>query len=183
MLAISKPPQSIPIVPIAQTPAKQGETLWIVGFGSGSYRIADGRCVRYMALEPTKAGTPVLDEIIEVSVSARKGDSGGPILNQKGELAGVLFGSDMVRNTAGSYSGRVNLFLAATQSKLEGLPERPESHFATIEKNGPVHSLRESLNAVPQTVEVQPRSNISGGAVPSFGIRSSSRRYASSVGF
>ena len=183
LIAISKPPQSIPILTIAQNPAKQGDPLWIVGFGSGSYRIADGRCVRYMALEPSKDGTPSLDEIIEVSVSARKGDSGGPILNHKEELAGVLFGSDMIQNTAGSYSGRVNLFLTTTHSIMAGLPERPESHFASIEKNGPLRSLWESRNTVPRAEAASPRSDLSGSSAPSFGIRSSSQRNVPQIGF
>jgi len=185
LIAISKPPQTIPALPISQTPAKQGDPLWIVGFGSGSYRIAEGRCVRYLALPPENPhdNSALLYEIIEVSVSARKGDSGGPILNQRGELAGVLFGSDMVRNTAGSYSGRVNHFLMETQGELARLPERPESHFATIEREGPLHSLRESRNTVPQTVEVQQRSGFFGVSAPSSGPRSSSRRYIQSVGF
>ena len=120
--------------------------------------------------------------MIEVSVSARKGDSGGPILNQRGELAGVLFGSDMVQNTAGSYSGRVSHFLAEAQSEMAGLPGRPESHFATIEKNGPLHSLRESRNAVPQTTEVQQRADLSGISGPSLGVRQLSRRYVPPIG-
>jgi len=177
LIVISKPPQSVPMLTIAQTPAKKDEPLWIVGWGSGSYRIAGGHCVRYMAREKPTDGSDPLFEIIEVSVSARKGDSGGPILNQKGELAGVLFGSDMIRHTAGSYSGRVNQFLVKTQNEMAGLPERPESYFALIEKDGPLHKLRDSRNAVPQTVEEQ-RTDFSGTSVPSFGIRSSSRRYA-----
>ena len=182
LIAISKPPPSIPVLAISQTPAKRGDPLWIAGFGSGSYRIAKGQCVRYLA--PPKDGTDPLFEMLEVSVSARKGDSGGPILNQRGELAGVLFGSDMIQNTAGSYSGRVNHFLTATQSEMARLPDRPESYFAAIEEGGPHYSLRESRNAVPQTAEVQQRPDLSGSSVPTlFGIRSSSRRYIPSVGF
>ena len=175
LIVISKPPQYIPMLNIAQNPAKQGDPLWIVGFGSGSYRIADGQCVRYMSL--TKDETDPHD-IMEVSVSARKGDSGGPILNQKEELAGVLFGSDMVQNTAGSYCGRVSLFLIETQGKMVGLPNRPESYFASIEKTGPLYSLRESRNAVPLTGEAGQRSGLPDSSGQSTGIRSSSRRYA-----
>ena len=185
LIAISRPPQSIPALTIAQTPARQGDPLWIAGFGSGSYRMVGGECVRYLALPPENPndGGALLYEIIEVDVSARKGDSGGPILNQRGELAGVLFGSDMVRNTAGSYSGRVNRFLMEAQGEMARLPERPESHFATIERDGPLHSLRDSRNTVPQTVEVQQRSDFSGASAPSFGPRSSSRRYVPPIGF
>ena len=51
---------------------------------------------------------PVRDwpvEMVELSAAARKGDSGGPILNSRGELAGVLFGAGFGRTT-GSYCGR-----------------------------------------------------------------------------
>jgi hypothetical protein len=182
LIAISKPPSEIPTLPIAQTPSKPGDPLWIVGFGSGwkAYRIAAGECVRYMAPEYPTDGTAPLKEILEVSVSARKGDSGGPILNQKGELAGVLFGSDMVRNTAGSYSERVNHFYQEGRSEMElRLPSRPETYFASIEKNGPLHDLRESRNAAPQnTVQnsVQQRSDFTGSSASSFGVRSPLRR-------
>jgi hypothetical protein len=48
--------------------------------------------------------------MVELSAEARQGDSGGPIFNQKGELAGVLFGSGP-GYTSGSYGGRVLQFL------------------------------------------------------------------------
>jgi len=170
LLAISKPPLSIPTLSIASTPARPGDQLWIVGFGSGDYRIAPGRCVRYLAPDENAP-----NELIEVSVSARKGDSGGPILNQRGELSGVLFGSDMVRNTAGSYSGRVNRFLVETQRGMARLPARPETLFSSIESNGPVHSLWESRNVVPQNASavIPQRAGYTGPAASSFGIRSS----------
>ena len=191
LIAISKPPQSIPLLPISQTPPKSDDPLWIAGFGSGAYRIAEGRCVRYLALPDM----PDKYEIVEVSVSARKGDSGGPILNQKGELAGVLFGSDMVRHTAGSYCVQVNRFLSETRPEIERLPNRPETCFASIEQNGPLYSLRESRYAVPQNIPLNAtsqntsqnntsqntapqRSEFSGSSSSSFGIRPSSRRYA-----
>ena len=179
LIAVSKPPPSIPMLSIASTPARPGDPLWIVGFGSGDYRIAPGRCVRYLAPDE---GFPL--EIMEVSVSARKGDSGGPILNQRGELAGVLFGSDMVQNTAGSYSERVNRFLMGTQERMASLPPRPETYFASIESNGPVHSLRESRNVVPQSAGaaipqfVAPqRTGAAAPSASSFGNRLSSQRY------
>ena len=185
LVAISKPPQSIRTLPIARTPSKPGDPLWIVGYGSGSYRIAEGRCVRYLALGTPQDGTTPRNEIMEVSVSARKGDSGGPILNQKGELAGVLFGSDMVRNTAGSFCERVNRFLMETQGDMAGLPSRPEAYFATKEENGPLHSLRESRNAVPrntsqnntQSPDAPQRSDFTGSSAASLGVRPPSRRY------
>jgi hypothetical protein len=75
-------------------------------------------------------------EMVEVAVSARQGDSGGPIFNSKGELAGVLFGEGNGR-TSGSYCGRVRWFLStmvprlndraalAAAPPLRGVPARP----------------------------------------------------------
>ena len=189
LIAISKPPASISTLPIAKTPSRPGEPLWIVGFGSGLYRIAEGRCVRYLAPENPGDGSSPLYEIMEVSVSARKGDSGGPILNQRGELAGVLFGSDMIRNTAGSYSERVQRFLRETQGEIKALPTKPESLFASIEKEGPIHSLRDSRHTIPQNVMPnvsqripQPSPDnanpaLTSQALESWNVRSSSRRY------
>ena len=182
LIVISKPPPSIPLLTVSQTPPKPGDPLWIAGFGSGSYRMAAGRCVQYIPPEKPKDGTAPLYEIIEVSVSARKGDSGGPILNQKEELAGVLFGSDMVRNTAGSYCMRVNRFLMETYNEMAAaeLPNRPETHFASKEKDGPLHSLRESRNILPPNTTSQ-RSTVPASPVSPSGVRSSNRRFSPPV--
>ena len=69
------------------------------------YRTAPGQCTQYLA-----PGTDRPFEMVEVSTAARQGDSGGPIFNARGELAGVLFGSDG-GSTSGSYAGRVREFL------------------------------------------------------------------------
>ena len=53
--------------------------------------------------------------MIELSAPARNGDSGGPILNSRGELAGVLFGSAFGR-TSGSYCGRLRWFIALSDN-------------------------------------------------------------------
>ncbi len=93
-------------VRIAARPPMPGDVLSIAGYGPGSYRAVSGRCTQYMAPSDHHPF-----EIVELSVAARQGDSGGPILNTSGELAGVLFGSDG-GTTSGSYAGRVRLFLA-----------------------------------------------------------------------
>jgi len=63
--------------------------------------------------------------MVELAAEARQGDSGGPILNQRGELAGVLFGSGP-GYTSGSYGGRVLKFLSSVvpggAPGNEGLP-------------------------------------------------------------
>jgi hypothetical protein len=103
-LAIWKPDVA-PVSIAAQAP-RPGEPLTIAGYGPGQYREATGRCIQYVA-----PGTNFPPEMLELSAGARQGDSGGPIFNQRGELAGVLFGAAW-GSTTGSYSGRVRQFLA-----------------------------------------------------------------------
>ncbi len=99
-------PQATP-VPIASRAPQPGDPLTIAGYGPGNYRAVIGRCTQYVA--PSERHP---FEMVEVSVAARQGDSGGPIFNMSGELAGVLFGSGG-GTTSGSYAGRVHQFLAS----------------------------------------------------------------------
>jgi hypothetical protein len=104
-IAIRKP--NVTPVALASQAPRPGEVLTIAGYGSGNYRAASGRCTQYVA-----PGTSFPYEMVEVAVSARQGDSGGPIFNERGELAGVLFGEGHGR-TSGSYCGRVRWFLTS----------------------------------------------------------------------
>lgn len=117
-LGIWKPP--VAPIPIAQSPPWIGETLSIAGYGSGAYRTAAGQCTQYVAPSDRHPY-----EMLEVSVSARNGDSGGPILNQKGELAGVLFGEGG-GHTAGSYCGRVREFVQPVTPLVTGQMPMPD---------------------------------------------------------
>jgi hypothetical protein len=93
-------------VPITANAPQPGEPLTIAGYGSGDWRMTSGRCTQYLA-----PGVEFPHEMVELAAEARQGDSGGPILNDRGELAGVLFGSGP-GYTSGSYGGRVLKFLA-----------------------------------------------------------------------
>lgn len=104
-LAVWRP--TVEPVRLASQPPKPGEPLTIAGYGSGKYRAVTGKCTQYVA--------PAMNrpyEMVELSVAARQGDSGGPIFNDRGELAGVLWGAGW-GTTAGSYCGRVASFVAA----------------------------------------------------------------------
>ncbi|MEO1497771.1 MAG: serine protease [Planctomycetota bacterium] len=107
-------PKTEPVA-LAARPPRPGEALTICGWGQGDYREAGGRCTDYYAPE---MGKPM--ELVELSVQARQGDSGGPILNDRGELAGVLFGAGQ-GVTLGSYGGRVRGFLATLAPDI-GVP-------------------------------------------------------------
>lgn len=103
-LVIWRPP--VEPVKLATQPPRPGDLLTIHGYGAGKYRIATGRCTAYYA---PHVNFP--HEMVELDVEARQGDSGGPIFNQRGELAGVLFGAGQ-GTTIGSYAPRVSNFLA-----------------------------------------------------------------------
>jgi hypothetical protein len=105
VVAIWRPP--VGPMPMAPAPPRPGDVLTIAGYGQGDYRAVTGRCTQYVA---PAADLPY--EMVEVSASARLGDSGGPIINRQGQLAGVLFGSNH-DSTSGSYVGRVRQFLTS----------------------------------------------------------------------
>ena len=103
-LVIWRPPAAP--VAIAERAPQPGDALTICGYGQGQYRSATGRCTQYYA---PKVHLPL--HMVELDVEARQGDSGGPIFNDRGELAGVLFGAGS-GTTLGSFGGRVGSFLA-----------------------------------------------------------------------
>jgi hypothetical protein len=118
-LAIWRP--NVQPTPIATEPARPGDILTIAGYGADSYRAISGRCTEYLS---PGGNNPA--EIVEVNVAARQGDSGGPILNTRGEVAGVLFGANDSflegQYTMGSYCGRVRRFVASVGGDFQRLP-------------------------------------------------------------
>jgi len=105
-------PEITPIEFATRAP-QPGDRLTIAGYGSGQFRSVSGRCTQYVA-----PGKDFPYEMVELSAQARQGDSGGPILNQQGQLAGVLFGA-AGGTTSGSFVGRVQRFLAPAIAQLQ----------------------------------------------------------------
>lgn len=142
-IAIWRPNASA--VALAQIAPQPGDPLVIAGYGNGPFRAARGECLQYV--------TPSLElplEMVQVTASARNGDSGGPIFNDRGELAGVLFGTGE-GVTSGSYCGRVNQFLASV------LPKTPP------EANG---------DAIP-TIDSAPKTSSDGWITPAIAAQTS----------
>jgi len=109
-------PNATPIT-LAEKPPELGEPLTIAGYGRGPFRAETGPCTQYLA---PGSGYPL--EFVELSATARQGDSGGPIINAQGQLAGVLFGQNDGR-TIGSCSTRLRTFLASVGSRgFQGMP-------------------------------------------------------------
>lgn len=104
-LVVPNPPA--PPVPVAVQAPRVGDRLTIAGYGThGSYLEQSGPVTMYAS--PARSR---VQQLVEVKAAARQGDSGGPMLDANGEVAGVLFGSADGR-TVGSCSTRVAAFLA-----------------------------------------------------------------------
>ena len=137
-VVIWKPPATP--IPLASSPPVPGDLLTIAGYGRGPYRAQTGRCTEYLS---PGAGYP--KEFVELAAGARQGDSGGPILNERGELAGVLFGQNSGR-TIGSCSTRLRVFLASVGSS--GFT--PAAAAAAAERNTRVRMAAATINGPDQ---------------------------------
>jgi hypothetical protein len=154
-LAIWRP--GVQPVPISPYPPRLGEPLTIAGYGPGWYRAATGRCLEYLAPE-----TNYPREMVELGTGARQGDSGGPIFNSRGEVAGVLFGTAEGR-TLGAYGGRVRAFLETTLDDFRRLSPNPNliaqatggpSPSAAASRSAPAEPMYAA--APPPTATLQP---------------------------
>lgn len=105
-VAVARP--GAPPVPIAAQAPRIGDRLTIAGYGPhGKYLEQTGEVTMYAS--PTGRHP---QQWVECRAAARQGDSGGPMFNADGELAGVLFGArDGL--TVGSCSTRLRAFLAS----------------------------------------------------------------------
>jgi S1-C subfamily serine protease len=115
-------------VPVAPENAKPGETVTILGYGGvpSVYRSVSGRVTTTAA--PT-SGHPW--EMFEARASVRLGDSGGPILNERGELAGILGGKSYDRRT-----GHLAIGTAASQIRRLMESEPDDSKVAAAQCPG-----------------------------------------------
>ncbi|MBN1393843.1 MAG: trypsin-like peptidase domain-containing protein [Pirellulales bacterium] len=142
-------PKAAPIVVSNRVP-RPGDVLTIAGYGSGAYRAVSGRCTQYLS--------PVGNfpsEMIELAAPAREGDSGGPILNDRGELVGVLFGSAFGK-TSGSHCGRLREFIAAVDGDYRRLTDRQMLARRTTAEPPPLASISGAREAVADPPRPQP---------------------------
>ncbi|MFO0898446.1 MAG: serine protease [Pirellulales bacterium] len=152
-LAIYRPSTS-PVTLSQQVP-REGDALTIAGYGQGDYRAVTGRCLQFLAPSDNQPF-----EIIELGAAARQGDSGGPIFNTRGELAGVLFGEGDGR-TCGSHCGRVNRFLAGV---LPGTTAQSDALLAARPPAGAgMHSAAAAAIVHEEPLEPVGGSSLGGG--------------------
>ncbi|MBL8826884.1 MAG: trypsin-like peptidase domain-containing protein [Planctomycetaceae bacterium] len=143
-LAIRRP--NVAPVRLSSQAPQPGETLTIAGYGSGRYRSVSGPCTQYVA-----PGTAFPYEMVELKARARQGDSGGPILNSRGELAGVLFGEGG-GTTSGSYCGRVHLFLSGMRNPA---PFAPATQSVALTANHTPATNRTAPPAISPVVTIE----------------------------
>ena len=110
-LVIAKPSASP--IPIASEFPQVGDRMSAGGYGP------DGRLVWQAGTAQGYARPQQVDryEWLQLSGAARDGDSGGPVLNERGELAAVLWGTNN-RVIRGAYCLRVRKFLVQTFPRL-----------------------------------------------------------------
>ncbi|MEY3205028.1 MAG: Periplasmic serine endoprotease DegP precursor [Planctomycetota bacterium] len=111
-------PVAEPVALAAQAP-KIGDRLTIAGWGpKGVYLEQTGAVIDYVSPRDVTHR-----QIVEMRAAARNGDSGGPMFNADGELAGVLFGH-LDGRTFGSCSTRVAAFLEGARVAAAPAPSR-----------------------------------------------------------
>ncbi|MBS0208945.1 MAG: trypsin-like peptidase domain-containing protein [Planctomycetes bacterium] len=145
-LAVWRP--NIAPVQVARSVPRAGDRLTIAGYGDGSYRAAQGACgAQYLA-----PGVGMPHDIIELSAEARQGDSGGPIFNQQGELAGVLFGSAQGM-TSGSHALRLRWFLQSI------VPDKELGHWdpTAVAQASPAAVMQPNTTTVAAANPLEPR--------------------------
>jgi hypothetical protein len=91
--------------------------------------------------------------MVELDVEARQGDSGGPIFNQRGELAGVLFGAGQ-GTTLGSFAPRVSTFLSTLAPDIGQAHENTQVAIA----ERPAPNVRQSNDTWSGTITEYPSS-------------------------
>ena len=130
-------------VSLAGTAPQPGDELTICGYGSGVYRAVTGRCTGYYA-----PNLNLPQQMVELDVQARQGDSGGPIFNDRGELAGVLFGAGH-GTTLGSFNGRVESFLATLAPDIG---KQSDVELAEVTRRPPKDAPDEMPEAADQSI-------------------------------
>ncbi len=133
LIVIPHPP--VAPMPLAPNVPQVGESLTIAGYGSGDFRAARGRCTNFAAPDVQHP-----QEMIDISVAARQGDSGGPIVNDRSELAGVLFGAGQGATT-GTHVGRVRMFLLHSEPSTDQIAAGQNHTVATPRQPASAHVL------------------------------------------
>jgi S1-C subfamily serine protease len=111
-------PEGVPIVGLARRDPMSGDRIRAVGFPRGRpVTVTSGRVVEYV--DGARYHEP--GRVVRTSAEVEPGNSGGPLVNTRGEVVGVVFAIDLVNNDS----------LAIPVSTLRQALERRTS-FSTV---------------------------------------------------
>lgn len=151
---------------VGESDPRPGEPLVSAGFGPrGQFATVSGRVVGYTRVVGRSG-----NEVLEMTGASRPGDSGGPVLNELGELVGVQWGSDG-RTVEATCLARVRWFLARHSRRFRldaravDRPSAPEVALAPIPPS-PIEAPAERPpdSAPPRAQSPNPASDASGAA-------------------
>lgn len=121
-------PSNVEPLAIAETKPQVGESLAIAGYGSGVFAVMRGRVLQYLAY--SNNGYNQLPDAMELATPARQGDSGGPILNSRHEVVGIICAaSDRTAN--GPHCESLRRFLDRFFPKLRKRQDGPPAGSST----------------------------------------------------
>ena len=89
LIRITDPPEDLPAAPLGNSDkASIGEQVFVIG---SPYGLTHSLTVGYLSGRRLKEGTPFGDiEFLQTDAAINKGNSGGPLLNMKGEVIGIV---------------------------------------------------------------------------------------------
>ena len=112
-------PEADPM-PLADYLPAIGDALSSCGYGEGGrFWCSRGRALQYVVASGTASA-----ETLEISGMARQGDSGGPIINARGELAGVVSATNG-RVVVGTCCKRIRRFLGGLSNRFRKHQRNP----------------------------------------------------------
>ena len=151
-IVINRPP-FLPL-PISLEVPQIGDELWVAGYGQESglegFQMSSGPVLCYSFLNAesfSDVSEPLPGETVTVGTGVRHGDSGGPILNRYGEVAGLLWGSDGFL-TMGTFCLRVQAFLTQAQCQMRDRTETA-GEFFDLAARGKIVAKKISMPTVP----------------------------------
>lgn len=154
LLRVTRPPRGAPFVVFSDRLAVKGETLYFAGYGPiRRLLVKTGRVLRFAS----GRGHRFKDWIV-ITGGARDGDSGGPIFDRRGRLAGILWGTDGGTIT-GTQTGRLGLFckpwLRRRMPPLVVVPPKKPSPYVIDWGMGPPKPPSENPNPGLLLMETQ----------------------------
>jgi S1-C subfamily serine protease len=94
-------PQKADVIPMSLTSAAPGEQVFLIGASAGQrmwHNVPGSIRKSHRGYYRRNGGVVVGGRLIEISIAAKRGDSGGPILDKKGNLVGIMLAGGTASN-------------------------------------------------------------------------------------